>query len=530
MAQLSKPIQKVIEAYWRKLPQETYGKDEPKIKVHATISRIAFVYEKVRNAIEYKDEHLLRKNAIERMLKRRLYTEEKHTNLGRLLLTELIRARYLKNNTIPERIIGELDVIISKYLVILDALAPNRLTRERRSVSNWLLAVLSTEIEHHLVAPIREDALVEGMYTVIRQDVDLANTISDPEERDLQVYIAIHRSLIKSDNAIIRYHLLNHYFPLWRSGTPEVIEELRSKFSEYKQRIDEQVNHPFGLRLLRFMKRFSVLFTILQSVIEADPRAFEKLATQPEKFEEKIRESCNGRYAKARIKQRRSYLRTIIYVFITKMMLALIIEYPYDRFFIHSTDYFPLAINVLFHPILMLIIAVSIKLPTNRNTDKIVELLKKIIYNEPEPGFLYKKRKTFKRSRVTQYIFNIFYLIAFVVTFGAVIWVLQLLNFNIVSGVIFIFFISVISFFGVKLRREAQELVILDERDSLLTILVDFFSLPVLRVGRWLSEKTPKINLFIFILDFIIEAPLKIFVEVIEDWVSFQREKKEEMY
>ena len=87
-----------------------------------TISRVASVYEKIRNAIEFKDEHLLRKNAIERMLKRRIYTEEKKVKLGNLLISELIRAKYLPNNEIPERVIEEVDNIIEKYLKQVDKL------------------------------------------------------------------------------------------------------------------------------------------------------------------------------------------------------------------------------------------------------------------------------------------------------------------------------------------------------------------------------------------------------------------------
>lgn len=530
MTQLSQPISKLISAYWQRRPQDSYGKDEPKIKVNVIISRLAFIYEKTRNAIDYKDEHLLRKNAIERMLKRRLYTEERRTDLGRLLLTELIRARYLPNNAIPERVIGEVDTIINKYLILLDTVAPNRLTKQRKQYSNWILSVLSSEIEHHLVSPLQEDALVEAMYQVIRQDVDLAEDISDPEERDLQVYIAIHRSLIKSDYAIIRYHLFNFFVPGWRSGNPVAIQEVQEKFDLLYQHVEHNVAHQYADRLLRFMKRFSILFTILRDVIEENPKTFESLVANPEDLEEHIRTACASRVKKAHQRLRRSFVRTIIYIFFTKMLLALLLELPYDLWVISTTHYLPLIVNVVFHPFLMLLIAISIRVPSKKNTEKIVELLKKIISQEPEPGFLYRRRKSFRRSRAIEMFFNGVYTLTFMVSFGILIWMLNALEFNIVSGLLFVFFLTVISFFGVKLRREVKELVVIDEKDNLLGMIVDFFSIPILRVGAWVSERTPKINLFIFVLDFIIEAPFKIFIEVVEDWVSFQREKKEEIY
>ncbi len=530
MNTLTQPIKKLLAAYDTKRPQDLYGKDEPKIKVHVTISRVAFIYEKIRNAIDYKDEHLLRKNAIERMIKRRLYTEEKRENLGRLLLTELIRARYLPNNAIPERVIGEVDLILDKYIVLLDAVAPNRLTKERRQMSNWILSLLSSEVEHHLVAPIQEDALVECMYSVIRQDVDLAEHISDPEERDLQVYIAIHRVLIKSDVSILRYHLFNFFVPGWLENSPEAVERVKKDLVYLKKQVDSHILHPYGDRLQRFMKRFSILFIILRDIVEENPHRFPELTSNPQEFEDRVRAACASRYKKAHTKLRRSFIRTIIYVFITKMMLALIIEYPYDRYIIHTTHFTPLLINTLFHPFLMFVIAVSIRIPSKKNTDKIVEFLKKIVSQEPYAGFLYKKRKVFKRSKFAEYLFNSFFAVAFIISFGLIISFLILLKFNVVSAALFLFFFTIISFFGVKLRYEIKELVIVDEKDNLMTIILDFFSIPILRVGQWVSNKTPKVNLFLFVLDFIIEAPFKIFIEVVEDWVSFQKEKKEEIY
>ena len=49
-------------------------------------------------------------------------------------------------------------------------------------------------------------------------------------------------------------------------------------------------------------------------------------------------------------------------------------------------------------------------------------------------------------------------------------------------------------------------------------------------MGRWLSLNAPKINVFTFILDFIIEAPFKTFVDVMDEWMNFIREKKEEIF
>ena len=61
------------------------------------------------------------------------------------------------------------------------------------------------------------------------------------------------------------------------------------------------------------------------------------------------------------------------------------------------------------------------------------------------------------------------------------------------------------------------------------SVAIDFFAIPILSVGHWISAKFAKINIFVFIMDFIIEAPFKVVIEIIEEWIGFVKEKKDEI-
>ena len=88
-------------------------KDEV-IAVSETVSAAASAYESLRNTLEYDEEHLLRRNAIRRILKRRM-GEEDAAALANDLLRELIWARYLPNNTISEKIIDKVALVFKKF-------------------------------------------------------------------------------------------------------------------------------------------------------------------------------------------------------------------------------------------------------------------------------------------------------------------------------------------------------------------------------------------------------------------------------
>ena len=52
---------------------------------------------------------------------------------------------------------------------------------------------------------------------------------------------------------------------------------------------------------------------------------------------------------------------------------------------------------------------------------------------------------------------------------------------------------------------------------------------PILRAGRFLSESVSRFNVFVFFFDFIFEAPFKLFLNILEEWSAFMREKKEQL-
>ena len=53
--------------------------------------------------------------------------------------------------------------------------------------------------------------------------------------------------------------------------------------------------------------------------------------------------------------------------------------------------------------------------------------------------------------------------------------------------------------------------------------------MPIILAGKWLSNGFSKLNIFVFIFDFILEAPFKILVEIADDWTKYVREQRENM-
>ena len=103
-----------------------------RITVHAAVSRFSVLYEKIRTAVDYKDDHLLRKAAISRILKRRLALydvqqllrlgEDEPADLALDVIRELIAARYLPNATLSETLVPQAALVIQKYIALRRAM------------------------------------------------------------------------------------------------------------------------------------------------------------------------------------------------------------------------------------------------------------------------------------------------------------------------------------------------------------------------------------------------------------------------
>lgn len=525
----SRPLQRILASFQ---PQAEEGGEDAGNRIHVsdTVSRLAFVYEKLRNIIDYKEDHLLRKNAIHRILKRRLFIGGRVDGVARPLIIELIQARYLPNDQVPESKVSAVQEIVNRY-VRLSYFAGQRLSwAERDEQHRWIISLAAVEIEQSLASNRREQALAEGMYEVLINDLSFSDAQRfDQGERNLQIYLSTQRALLKDDETMVAHVLFRLYLPDWKTYDDRGLSELGARFAEVRNEIETQQHHKLGEFLLRSIKRYTAFFWIMRDVADEHPSAAVSTFANPTLLNEAIRRAAGKRYSEARTKLRRSVIRTFIFIFLTKMILAFLIEVPFELFVRGALDRVALAINITFHPILMFLIASTIRVPSKKNTDRLMYGIHEIAYKDQGRQIVKRARIPRRAGPIMRTAVAILYAATFVVSFGLIINLLGRLHFNVVSGALFIFFLTIISFFAVRIRISAREFVVLEQREGPLGLLVDFFTLPVIRVGRWIALRAPKVNIVLFIFDFLIEAPFKSFLEILEELTSFLREKKEEI-
>lgn len=496
-----------------------------KIKINKITEKLAVFYERIRNAIDYKEEHLIRQFAIKRIIKRYPLNDlEKTEELAKKLLYELVQARYFSDNEVPEAYIIEIKQVFDKYIEV----TANLEGPHKGKIKQWLLGMLACEIEEIIISPRKIKALMELMYRTLEPKINVLDFEVSENTKAQQLYIAINRTLMKTDKDLLNYRLMKSMYPDWKYNKDFDDSFFKSCLSEIYQEMQKALNHSLNNVLSKEIRKYAVVFNTLHEISEENLDKIEDVFNNTEKLVEEAQGSLKRKYKNIIKKVNKAVFKTIIYLFITKVTLALLLEIPYDTLMEGHINYLTVGINVFMPPLLMFFLAMTISIPKKKNTKAVINKLKTILYKPQEINIILVKKAKPKKT-ILMKIFQVFYKVIFLFTFSAIIYLLWRLDFNIVGGVLFMLFLSLVSYLGMQIRRSATSIIIVKQRKGFIASLFDVFAYPILKVGKWFTNKFDQYNLFVLFFDVILEAPIKSLMFIVDAWFDFMQQKEEDL-
>ncbi len=514
----------------RSIKPKTKPDDNSALSVSQTVSFFALVYEKVRNAVEYRDDHLILRAAIDRILRRRFSLNSDGRGEAENLLRELLWARYFDNGDLGSDDIIVIQNLINKYVILRNQMVVGRDGELRMYLDKFLFDLITCEVEE-LLKP--QSAKIQTnlsffIYQVLRKKIKIEGLKDD--QKDAYFLVAIEKVFGKSDQAYLRYHLFVTFYKTLNDYSDKDLKDLIPKLPSIFKKIDDMVTNPYVDNLVKFTRKQMPPFLILFSLIKNKASEMNTILMDKAKLWNEVDQKCRDKYQKLGGRVRTLAVRSFIYILLTKMIFAVILEIPISNYFYGEVSRDAIIINSLFPPILMMIILGFFKIPGEENTKKIYQRIIDIIDEDKnfETKVAFFPKKTTPKRPMLIFGFTVFYSLTFFVTFSLIYEALKYINFNLVSMIIFVFFVSVVTFFSYRIRQITKELR-LEEKPSVLSPIIDFFFMPLLSMGKFFSSEIAKLNFFIFIFDFIIEAPFKLIFEVVEEWISFVRKRKEEI-
>lgn len=514
------PIAQYLVSAIAEKPQSHH--QEKKIAVNPIVSKFASWYEKLRNAMEFREDEVILRATIERILKRRLLLGGNGESTAMPLVKELLWARYLPGGEIGEATVHEIAHVIDLYLQLrLQVLAKHRIAE--KEMNEWIYDLMSSHIQYILNPKRDKELMANFMFHVLRDDVEIEN--ANRETRDAQVFMAVRKAFARDDLAFLRYHMFCQYFGRLSDDT---FESTVQHFSTGYQEIIRQMNYVYRDKMYTYVKRRTATFFIFEDILHEKRENVKSMLENEEELKNAVLSACEKRYNATRKRVQTAIIRSFIFIFLTKLGFAFFVEGTYERIFFGEINWKAIIINVTVPPLLMVIVSLFIRPPGKDNAQTIFTYITRLLYDE-DPVLGNKIHVgTVKTEKGFTIAFTILWLLAFVLSFGFLIFILTKLEFNFVSQGVFLFFLAIVSFLAYRITLIANVYRV-GEKQGVGTFIVDFLFMPVIRVGRKLTQSISQINIFLMLFDFFIEAPFKFLFAFFDQWFYFLHNKTEEL-
>lgn len=512
---------------YAKVLKRTFEKPHEEAKVSSStinplVSEMASWYERFRNSIEYREEEMILRASIERILKRKLALSSDSKRVGKELVRELIWSKHITEESATQELIGKVIESIHAFLDLRKSVSIQKTISEGK-LNSFINNILSSDIEN-ILSPSKERETIENyIFHILEKNIK----IEDDKNNDtsVQLFIAIKKAYSKNDQALIEYNLFKQYFGQLSSGN---IEKVKENFVKGFETIQAHLNHPLRYKILNYVKRQIPPFLILEDILRQNPAYLDLVENDEAKFNEIVSKSCSLRYETIAGKVRRAIIRSIIFIALSKVFFAFSIEATYDNLMHGQVFWIPLVVNIIGPIILMIIVSLLIRVPGEKNTSEILRRIHLLVSSDnPTIGKeLVIKADDDNNLSALYTFFTLLSLTGFFATIGIIILLLMRFNFTLVSQGIFLFFLSIVSFLAYRINQTAQIYTVV-EKQNFLTPIIDLFFMPIARLGRHLTEGISQINIFLFILDFLIETPYKGLLSFFEQWFFFLHSKRD---
>lgn len=497
---------------------------DPKIAVNRFVSELASWYEKLRNAMDLQDGDVILKNAIERILKRRLLLGGNGQKAAEPLLRELVWARYFPDNYLPENYTHKVAHIIDLYLELRHKiLAKNK--QWEKILNEWIPQLMSCQIATFLSPNKEKEAMSNFMYHIAKESLVIEDESLDT--KNVQVYIAVRRAFAKDDIAFLRFHLFSQIFP---AVTTQNLDLITDSFVAGYREIKKQLTYKLKEKIYVYVKKQTPIFFILEDVFRTHKGLIKHLIADEDKFGNVVLDACSKKYDSIKSKVRNAIIRSVFFLLLTKVFIAFAVEGSYDKVTYGHIIWVSLILNIVAPPLFMVIASFFIKTPDINNSRRIFAKIKSVLFDEhPKSSYrltLFINPK--KGNSVMSIIFTSLWIFTFGLSFYLMILALTKLHFNPVSQGVFIFFITIVSFLSYRINLTANSYTV-DAGQGLLTPFIDILLFPIIRVGMHLTDGISQINILIFIFDFLIEAPFKVIFSFFEQLFSYLHSKREDL-
>ena len=515
------------------------------IHVDEIASHIAKFYEQVRKVIDWKEDNVLRRSAIERALKRILFPKLSGVTLKQDIDTyrvaysvtaDLIRGGHLQNDEIPEEQVLLVETALKKALHILKhaKFPTNELLPLKRKINftYFIIELAAVDIEEILTNPVKERVLLETMTQTLTSRIRIRpeGSMTD-DEKKTHVYIAVSRTLFDLDDSFILAQLLKFRYKEWFAPQPELLDKLASDMPDIWSEKDKVLEHAISRQLYTICERIDTVYMLIGDILE---KYKETPAKVPAIFADKIKlgEELGLAYDKRFISLKSRLFRLAVFstlsVFLSNWVTFYIVEVPLASIFSEGFNIFTAIIDFIVPTAVMFALVSIIRPPPAENRQQVLTAVYQYVYDD-EKKKLYDVYIKKRKNSMFMLVVGILYLIMMFGVLGGVGYVFYIAKLPLSSVVFDTLTIALTFFAAVGIRNKSKELSV-DDKTPVWEFLLDMLSVPIARIGSFLAAKWKEYNIIAIVFTFLVETPMVVVFDFIENWSQYIKERRAELH
>src|SRR3989338_2260530 len=266
------------------------------IEVSDAASFLAQIYEKMRNSVEFSEQHLIRRSAIIRILRRRLSKNQTGKGEGITILKELLWGRYLSKSTMTKDDADVIEKILNNAMTTKLLIIKKYNIKKKGKIDNFFLELAACEIDEYVNNELIEKlkSQLYYIYQTTHQKVDIIGL--DSELRDQYYFAACNSAYLKNDTVYIRYHLLTLQLAKLRDLDGSQQQYLINNYQQIFQTIDSIIKNPYQIKLTKFVTKLLPPYLILFAMFEEKKELTSEYFRNNVKLAEFNTQICNQKY------------------------------------------------------------------------------------------------------------------------------------------------------------------------------------------------------------------------------------------
>jgi len=515
------------------------------IHVDEIASHIAKFYEQIRKVVDWKEDNVLRRSAIERSLKRTLFPKLTGVTLksdidsyriAYSVTADLIRGGHLPNDEIPQEHVSLIETVLNKYLYILKhaKFPANELLPLKRQINftYFVIELAAVDIEEILTNPVKERVLLEAMTQTLTERIRIRpeGSMTD-DEKKTHVFIAASRTLFDLDDSFIIDQLLKFSYPDWLNPSPELLEKLAVDVPSIWLQSDKILEHPVSRQLYTICERIDTVYMLIGDVLDQYkeyPQKVTAVLSDKVRLTEAVTAAYDKRYISLKTRLFRLAIFSTLSVFLSNWVTFFIVEVPMASLFYEGFNLFTSIIDFVVPTVVMFALVSIIRPPPVENVTRVITAVYQFIY-EDEKKKLYDVYLKQQRNPLFMTVVIGLYLVMMFGVLGGVGYVFYIARLPITSVVFDTFTIALTFFAAVGIRNKSKELSV-DDKTPVWEFLLDMLSVPIARIGAFLSAKWKEYNIVAILFTFLIETPMVVIFDFIENWSQYLKERRAELH